>query len=80
MINYLGHKVDLVDSKVLKNRNAQKSWVYGYDKEYDIVIISKDGTIEDIYHVNGINIALPKPPTDRKSFINWGKFLSKIFL
>ncbi|WP_339877064.1 hypothetical protein [Olleya marilimosa] len=73
MINYLGHKVDLVDSKVLKNRNAQKSWVYGYDKEYDIVIISKDGTIEDIYHVNGINIALPKPPTDRKSFINWGK-------
>ena len=31
-------------------------------KKYDIVIISKNGTLGDIYHINGINIGLPKQP------------------
>ena len=55
---------DHVNKQIRTGRNASKSWEYGYDKDYDIVVISKDGTIGDIYYINGINIALPKTPKD----------------
>ena len=51
-----------IPSSVLKNKNKAKSWAYGYDEKYDIVIISKDGTIGDIYEIEGLNIALPSTP------------------
>lgn len=74
MIFYLGHSVtDLIDEKVIENRNKQNSWDYGYNKEYDVIIISKNGTLGPIYHVNGINIGLPAKPTDRKEYVNWDK-------
>jgi hypothetical protein len=54
---------DLIPSDVLKRKNASKSWVYGYNEKYDMVIISKDGTIGDIYNINGLYIGIPKEPT-----------------
>jgi len=51
-----------ISSSVLKNKNKAKSWTYGYDEKYDVVIISKDGTIGDIYEIEGLNIALPSTP------------------
>lgn len=39
----------------------QGKFTYGYNKEYDIVIISKDGTLGEIYEINGLKIGLPKP-------------------
>lgn len=51
-----------ISSSVLKNKNKAKSWAYGYDEKYDIVIISKDGTIGEIYEIEGLNIALPSTP------------------
>jgi hypothetical protein len=44
---------------VLLAKNKKKQWAYGYDEKYDIVIISKDGTVGEIYNINGINVALP---------------------
>lgn len=73
MIFYLGHSEDRIDEKIIKNRNAQKSWEYGYCEEYDTIIISKDGTLGPIFHINGINIGLPAVPTDKKEIINWDK-------
>lgn len=35
---------------------------YGYNKKYDFVVISKDGTVGEIWEVNGLRIALPKEP------------------
>ena len=32
--------------------NKSKKWQYGYNKEHDVVIISKNGTIGDIYEFN----------------------------
>jgi hypothetical protein len=43
-------------------KNKSKSWAYGYDEKHDLVVISKDGTIGDIYEINGLNIALPSVP------------------
>ena len=51
-----------IDKQVVSNRNKKKAWVYGYDEKYDVVIISKDGTIGDIYNINGLHIALPATP------------------
>ena len=53
-------------------RNKSKQWKYGYDEQIDTVIISKDGTLGEIYNVQGLNIGFPEKP-DHKSIINWDK-------
>jgi len=53
---------DAIDIRAIKTKNHAKSWKYGYDAKYDIIIISKDGTIGEIYNINGLKIALPNPP------------------
>ena len=55
---------DHVNKTARSTKNAAKSWQYGYDRDYDLIIISKDGTIGDIYYINGINIALPRTQKD----------------
>lgn len=63
MIFYLGDKIsDVVDDKIRIARNKAKSWKYGYDSSIDTVIISKDGTLGEIYKISGINIGLPQQP------------------
>ena len=52
----------LVPKSVLSNKNRGRSWLYGYNPKYDVVVISKTGQIETIININGLNIALPKPP------------------
>ena len=41
---------------------GKKRWEYGYDSDYDMVVISKDGTIGDVYEISGLKIALPATP------------------
>lgn len=67
MIFYLGEKVTgLVEENVRKMRNQTKQWKYGYEEEFDIVIISRNGTIGNIYRICGLNIALPEQPEKEK--------------
>lgn len=47
----------------MAKKNKAKNWKYGYNEKYDIVVISKDGTLGDIYEVQGLRIGLPKTPT-----------------
>jgi len=58
---------DHVKAKVLKNKNRYKKWDYGYNKEYDMVVISKTGEIGEVYEIQNLKIALPKP-VDIKKF------------
>ena len=53
-----------VPSNVITNKNRNKSWLYGYDSKYDMVIISKTGMIGEIINVRGLVIALPAAPKD----------------
>ena len=53
---------------VAKNKN--KSWNYGYHPEYDLVVISKDGTIGDVYEINGVRIAIPATPKELENTNN----------
>jgi hypothetical protein len=54
--------VDVIPQKVLDKKNAKNQWEYGWDPEYDMVVISKDGTVGDIYDIQGLRVALPKTP------------------
>jgi len=53
---------DIISAKVIEKGNLTNSWKYGHNDKYDVVIISKDGTIGEIYNINGVNIALPAKP------------------
>jgi hypothetical protein len=51
---------DAIKPKVLSRLNRYKKWEYGYNKEYDFVVISRTGEIGEIYNIQGLRIALPK--------------------
>ena len=53
---------DAIPKSTLVTKNKAKSWRYGYDEKHDVVVISKSGQIEDVISINGLRIALPKPP------------------
>jgi hypothetical protein len=74
MIFYLGNKIEeeIVDKKTRLARNKAKSWKYGYDETLDIIIISKDGTLGEIYNIKGLLIGFPEKP-EHKQIINWDK-------
>ena len=75
---------DYISKKVLNKKNRYKQWKYGYDKENDVVVISKTGEIGDVYSIQNLKIALPKI-TDPHEFkkntwdrIDYPKELEKI--
>jgi hypothetical protein len=51
---------DHVKPKVLKRTNRYKKWEYGYNKEHDMVVISKTGKIGEVYEIQNLKIALPE--------------------
>ena len=55
---------NLIPKSVVSNKNRGRTWLYGYNEKYDIVVISKTGQIETVIEINGLKIALPKPPKD----------------
>ena len=56
---------DVVPSNIIRSKNKAKSWKYGHDEKYDIVVISKDGTIGDVYEIDGFRVALPQTPPQK---------------
>jgi len=50
---------DYVKSSVIKQNNRNNKWAYGYNKDHDMVVISKTGKIGEIYEIQNLKIALP---------------------
>jgi len=50
---------DYIKPNIIKQQNKYKKWEYGYNKEHDVVIISKTGKIGEIYEIQNLKIALP---------------------
>ena len=48
-----------IKQKVIDRNNRYKKWQPGYNKEHDIIVISKTGKIGEIYEIQGLKIALP---------------------
>ncbi len=54
--------IEPIKINTIKRLNKSKKWKYGYNKEHDIIVISKTGMIGDIYEIQNLKIALPKQP------------------
>ena len=73
-------EIQPVKLTTINRLNKGKKWKYGYDKESDVVVISKSGQIGEILEIQGLKIALPKPPknvftcSNKKSEQKWRKF------
>ena len=52
-----------VKQNTISRLNKSKKWEYGYNKEHDIIVISKTGQIGEIYNIQNLRIALPKAPS-----------------
>ena len=53
---------DHLKEKSVKRNNRYKKYEYGYNEELDCVIISKDGTLGDIYEIQNLKVGIPKTP------------------
>ena len=56
--------IEPIKINTLKRHNKAKRWKYGYDKENDIVVISKTGQIGEVYSIQNLKIALPPMPSN----------------
>ena len=56
--------VDPIKKKIINKNNRYGKWEYGYNKEHDIVVISKTGKIGEILEIQNLRIALPLVPKD----------------
>ena len=52
--------IDHIKPHVIKRLNKSKKWDYGYNKEHDVIVISKTGQIGEVYEIQNLKIALPK--------------------
>lgn len=50
---------DYIKQSTISKYNRLKKWDYGYNKEHDVVVISKTGKIGEIYEIQNLKIALP---------------------
>lgn len=55
---------DYIPTALRNKKNKARSWQYGYDEKNDMVVISKDGTIGDIYLISNLAVALPAVPKE----------------
>jgi len=54
--------IEPVKKTTITRLNRGKKWKYGYNKEHDIVVISKTGKIGEILEIQNLRIALPPVP------------------
>jgi len=52
--------IEPIKHTTISRMNKGRKWKYGYNKEHDIIVISKTGQIGEIYEIQNLRIALPK--------------------
>ena len=55
---------DYVPQNAISKKNGIRSWKYGYNEQYDMVVISKTGQIGEIINIAGLIVALPLAPKE----------------
>ena len=44
---------DVIPKSVLTKKNKARTWLYGYNEKYDVIVISKTGQIGEIISISG---------------------------
>ena len=76
--------IEPIKINTIKRLNKAKKWKYGYNKENDVIVISKTGQIGDVYSIQNLKIALPPTPkkldkgNDKWQVQEYPKELSKL--
>ena len=68
--------IEPIKKTTISRLNKSKKWEYGYNKEHDVVVISKTGQIGEIYEIQNLRIALPRVPRQvfKDELNKWVKF------
>jgi len=68
--------VEPIKKTTISRMNKGKKWKYGYNKEQDLIVLSRNGQIGEIIEIQNLVIALPKVPKDVYSNAKdkWVKF------
>jgi len=56
--------VEPIKRTTISRMNKGKKWLYGYNKEHDLIVLSHNGVIGEIIEIQSLVIALPKIPKD----------------
>ena len=56
--------IEPIKKTTISRLNKGKKWKYGYNKEHDVIVISKNGTIGEVIEIQNLKIALPKQPKE----------------
>ena len=76
--------IEPIKKTTITRMNRGKKWKYGYNKEHDIIVISKTGKIGEILEIQNLRVALPLLPVrlqhkiGRWKKIEYPKQLSKL--
>jgi len=77
--------IEPIKKTTITRLNRGKKWKYGYNKEHDIIVISKTGKIGEILEIQNLRIALPSVPVqvhglqkNKWEKIDYPKELSKL--
>ena len=54
--------IEPIKKTTISRLNKSKKWKYGYNKEHDVIVISKTGQIGEILEIQNLRIALPRVP------------------
>ena len=65
--------IDHIKPHAIKRLNKSKKWKYGYNKDYDVIVISQTGQIGEIYEIQNLKIALPNENNVDKENDKWTK-------
>jgi len=65
--------VEPVKKTTISRLNKKNKWEYGYNKENDIVVISRTGKIGQILEIQGLRIGLPLEPKELPVQDKWQK-------
>ena len=49
--------IEPIKKTTISRLNKGKKWKYGYNKEHDVIVISKTGQIGEIYEIQNLRIA-----------------------
>ena len=52
--------IEPIKRTTIHRLNKKKYWEYGYNKEHDVIVISKTGRIGEVYEIQNLKIGLPE--------------------